>query len=167
MGNYLSLPILALAAVLQSSVIPQIRFLGGGPDLVFLCVLAWAIHARLEEAVTWALVGGIIQDLLSATATGTSAVGLVLIVFGVCQIAGQFHRVGFLLIVGMVLVGSLVQQLTLMLLLPLTGFQIDPIRDFGYVVLPTVLYNLVFIWPVYGFIRRVQRRFASNRRFFS
>lgn len=166
MGNYLSLPILALAAALQSSVVPQIRFLGGGPDLVFLCVLSWAIHAQLEEAVTWALVGGIIQDLLSATATGTSAVGLLLVVFGVCQIAGQFHRVGFFLITGMVLIGSLVQQVSLMILLPLTGFQIDLLSDFSYVVIPTLFYNLVFIWPIYWFIRRVQRRFASSRRFF-
>lgn len=167
MGNYLSVPILALAAALQSSFVPQIRFLGGGPDLVFLCVLAWSINARLEESVTWALVGGIIQDLLSATATGTSAIGLVLVVFGVHQIAGQVHRVGVLLLLVLVLAGSFMQQTALLILLPLTGFKVDVLRDFGYVILPTMLYNLVFALPVYAIIRRAQRRFTGSRRFFS
>lgn len=167
MGNYLSIPILALAAALQSSVIPQIRYLGGGPDLVFLCVLAWSINTRLEEGVAWAIVGGIIQDLLSATATGTSAVGLVLVVFAVNQITEQVHRVGLVLLVGLVVAGSFIQQITLMILLPITGFRIDPLRDFGYVILPTMIYNLVFALPVYGVMRRIQRRFTANRRFFS
>lgn len=166
MGNYLSIPILALAAALQSSLIPQIRFLGGGPDLVFLCVLAWSVNAKLEAGVTWALVGGIIQDLLSATFTGTSAIGLIVVVFGANQIAGQVNRVGFVFLTLLVVVGSFAQQIILLILLPLTGFRIDVLADFSYVVLPTVVYNLIFIWPVYWIIRRIQRRFAANRRFF-
>ena len=64
MGNFLSIPLLGVAAALQASLMPQIRLLGGEPDLVFLLVIAWAINRELEDGVIWAFVGGILLDLL-------------------------------------------------------------------------------------------------------
>lgn len=166
MGNYLSIPILTLAAVLQATFVPQIRLLGGGPDLVFLIVLAWSVNINLEGGVTWAFVGGILQDLFSVAPTGTSAVGLIIIVFAVNLIARQVQRVGILLLLGLALVGTLFQQITIILLLGLLGFNVDLIGDLSDVVLPTMLYNLLLILPIYWFIRRIQRRFATDSRFF-
>ena len=51
MGTYWSIPLIALAVVLQATFIPQIRILGGEPDLVFLLVLSWSINGRLEQGV--------------------------------------------------------------------------------------------------------------------
>ncbi len=167
MGNYLSVPILALAVALQSGVIPQFRILGGSPDLVFLVVLAWSVHAPLEAGVTWAIVGGIMQDLLSAAPTGMSAIGIVLVVFLVSRLTEQLYSVGLLLLAGMVAVGTLIQQGVLFVLLWLMGTPVDLISDFTYVILPTMVYNLLFIWPVYWFIRRIQRRYTQDRRFFT
>jgi rod shape-determining protein MreD len=166
MGNYLSIPILALAAALQATFVPQIRLLGGGPDLVFLIVLAWSVNINLEGGITWAFVGGILQDLFSAAPTGTSAVGLIMLVFAVNQLARQVQRVGVVLLLGLSLAGTLFQQIMMILLLGLFGFNVDLIGDLNDVVLPTMLYNLVLILPVYWFIRRIQRRFATDSRFF-
>lgn len=166
MGNYLSIPILALAAVVQATFVPQIRLLGGGPDLVFLIVLAWSINIRLDGGVTWAFVGGILQDLFSAAPTGTSAVGLIMVVFAVNQLARQVQRVGIVLLLGLALAGTLFHQLTMILLLGLLGFRVDLIGDLSDVVLPTMLYNLILILPVYWIMRRIQRRFATDSRFF-
>jgi len=167
MGSYLSVPVLLIVAALQASVVPQLRLLGGGPDLVFLAVLVWTIHAPLEESVTWAIIGGIFQDLLSVAPTGLSAVGLVLVVFLTYLISRQVYQVGLVLTLGMLLLGTLVQQLTTLLLLWLTGYPIDWFNDFAYIVLPTMLYNLIFIGPVYWSIRRIQRRTSGRRLFFS
>lgn len=167
MGSYLSLPILLVVAALQASVVPQIRLLGGGPDLVFLAVFVWAVLAPLDEAVVWAVVGGILQDLLSVAPTGMSAVGLVLMVFIVNLAAMQVYQVGLVLSLGLLLLGTLVQQLSTLILLWLTGYPIDWLSDFAYIVLPTVLYNLIFIGPVYLFLRRIQRRTSGRRLFFS
>lgn len=158
MGNYISLPILAFAAILQSTFVPQIRILGGMPDLVFLLVLSWSIHAELESGITWVFIGGILQDLLSASPTGASVMGMLLVVFAVSQLRQQVYRIGFLFIVALVLGGTLVKQVVALLILGLVGFRINPLEAFPYIIVPTAAYNLVFIWPVYWFIRRVQRR---------
>ena len=162
MGNWLSLPILALAAMLQASFVPQIRILGGVPDLVFLFVLAWSIHMPLEAGVTWAFVGGILQDLLSAAPTGTSTLGMILAVFGVSLVHRQVYGVGVAVIAALVLVGTLVQQIMLMLILSMSGYTINPIESFSYVVVPTIAYNLVFILPIYWFVRRLQKRYIRT-----
>lgn len=164
MGSYLSIPVLALLAVLQATVVPQIRILGGGPDLVFLCVLSWSVDAPLEESVIWAFVGGIAQDLLSAAPTGTSSIGMLLLIFAINEYNRQVYRIGFIGLVVIVLFGTLLQQIVIMVILAVNGFQIDWVSDFGYVVLPTMVYNLAFIWPIYWLIRRVQRRIVGKRR---
>ncbi len=167
MGAFLSLPLLALAAVIQASVIPHIRVLGGGPDLVFLMVLTWSVHAPLEQGVVWAFTGGLLQDLLSAAPLGMSVVGLVLVVFMVHAAQRQVYSINLPLLAGLLLAAVVVQQAALLALLLLTGLRLDIVRDLNYVVFPTLIYNLVAFWPVYWLLRRVQRRYATDRRFFS
>lgn len=162
MSNWLSLPILALAALLQSTFVPQIRILGGAPDLVFLFVIAWAAHTKLETGVTWAFVGGILQDLLSAAPTGLSSLGMIMVVFGMSQINRQVYGIGIAVILALVLAGTVLQQLLIMIGLALSGFTVYPIENFTYVVLPTVAYNLVAIWPIYWLVRRLQKRYTQK-----
>lgn len=163
MGAYLSLPVLALAVILQTTVVPQVRLWDGGPDLIFLCVLAWSIHAPLEEGVVWALVGGILQDLMSVAPLGMSSFGLVLLVFGVYGLARQVQGIGILLLFGLALAGSFFQQTLNWLWFVIWGFQVDLLEDFNYVIIPTIIYNTALILPVYISIRLVQRRTAARR----
>lgn len=167
MGGYLSVPILALAVVLQTTLVPQLRFWDGGPDLIFLLVLAWSVHASLEESVVWALVGGIMQDLMSVAPIGLSSMGLVLVVFAVNTLARQVHRVGLLILTGLVLAGSLFQQMSVWLLFAMWGFNVDLLDDFSFVIIPTIIYNLALVWPMYGLVRVLQRRVSDARRVIS
>jgi rod shape-determining protein MreD len=162
MGNFLSIPILLFAAVLQATLVPQIRLLGGGPDLVFLLVLAWAINSNLETGVVWAFVGGMMQDIMSAAPLGTSVLGMLILVFAISGLGQQVYRIGFIALVGLVLLGTLMQQIIVMIMLVLAGFVIEWSLSLTYVVAPTLLYNLVFVWPIYWFVRRVQRRISQD-----
>lgn len=164
MGHWLGLPILALAALVQSTFIPQIRVFGGQPDLVLLLVLSWAVIGTTEEAVTWAFVGGITADLLSAAPTGSSVIGLIFVVFLIDRIKGQIVNINLLVLFGLTLVAALIQMITQMVVLGLTGFTIRPIEQFFYIMLPSLAYNVVFIIPVWGFIRWVKRAFSPGRR---
>jgi rod shape-determining protein MreD len=175
MGSFLSLPILALAAALQASVVPQFAIFGGRPDIVFLLVIAWALNSSLDEGVVWAFVGGTMKDLLSLNPLGTSIFGMVLLVFGIHVIRQQMYRVGVLSLVWIVLLGTLVQQITVLAILLVTGFQPARVggssllrlaQEIGYVIPPTMIYNLVVIFPIYWFVRRVQKRVAQDRRIF-
>lgn len=164
MGHYLSIPVLGLAIILQTTFIPQMRVFGGQPDLILLIVLAWSIHSRLEINVTWAFVGGAMSDFMSASPTGASIIGLLVLVFVIDRLKNQLFDVSFLVLVGMVLLGTLVQQFTFMGVLMFTGSTVRIVDQFFYVVVPSMAYNLVFIIPVYWFVRRIQRAFLIERR---
>jgi hypothetical protein len=43
------------------------------------------------------------------------------------------------------------------------GFNVDLLDDFGFVIIPTIIYNLALILPVYVVLRFVQRRTAARR----
>lgn len=158
MGNFLSFPILITAALLQATFMPQIRVFGGSPDLVYLIVLAWSINAELDSSVLWAFVGGISLDLLSYAPLGTSVLGMLITVFAISGVGQQVYRIGFVLLIGSVLVGSFFHQVIIIFILTITGYSVDWFLSLGYVVAPTIFYNLLFILPIYWLIRRIQRR---------
>ena len=157
MSNFLSFLILAVSATLQASLVPQIRLLSGGPDFVFLLVMVWAMSRSLEESVVWAFAGGIMLDLLSYNPTGTSVLGMLILVFLIHNLGEQVYRIGFVILVGLVLVGTLFQHLVIMMILTISGFPVDWITGLTYVVMPTIVYNLIFIWPILWFVRRFER----------
>ncbi|MFN8373249.1 MAG: rod shape-determining protein MreD [Anaerolineae bacterium] len=167
MGSFVSIPLLALAAVIQSTFVPQLRLSGGGPDLVFMMVLSWAVNAPLGESLIWALVGGICLDLLSAAPLGTSALGMVIVVFFISGINQQVYRIGFLLLSAIILLGTTFQQVTTMIVLAFTGHTIVLPFDLSYVVAPTIVYNFILIWPVYFVMRRIQKRLSGEKPFFA
>jgi rod shape-determining protein MreD len=176
MSNFLSLPVLALAAILQVTVIPRVSVLGGRPDLVLLIVLSWTLNGSLEEGVVWAFVGGLCTDLLSAAPLGTSAAGMVILAFMVHAVRQQLYTVGIFTLIWVVLLGTLFQHLSITVILVLTGFAPAFAGRLGYGVIvqqmttfvfPTMIYNLVVILPTYGMIRRIQMRVDTDKRRFT
>ncbi len=173
MGSFLSLPILMLAAALQVTVLPQISVLGGRPDLVLLLVAAWSLNSTLEEGVLWAFVGGICRDLLSAAPIGTSIVGMVVIIFAIHTVRQQLFSVGIFTLVWVSVIGTVIQQLTVFIILNFTGFQPQFADQLGYTVVlehmrifitPTIIYNLIGILPIYWLVRAIQRTLGTNLR---
>ncbi len=173
MGSFLSLPVMLIVAALQVTVMPQISFLGGRPDLVFLVVVTWALNSPLEQAVLWAFVGGICKDLLSVAPLGTSVIGLLLIIFAIHLVRQQLFSVGIFTLIWVSILGTLIQEFCIFLILMLAGFQPQFADQLGYSVIvnqfrlfivPTIVYNLVGILPVYLVTRIIQRAVGTDLR---
>jgi rod shape-determining protein MreD len=155
MGAWVGLPLLILAAALQVTFMPQLRIFNGEADLVMLLVLAYARRATLERAVTWAFIGGIASDLLSSTPTGTHVLSLVILVFVVDRLRAQLSSLGIISTVLLVVIGTFLQFGFSYLANALTGYGLPPLAVLPYNVLPTLAYNLVLIWPLGWFVRRL------------
>lgn len=173
MGNFLSLPILLIAAILQVTALPQISILGGRPNLVLLIIVAWSLNSTLEQAVTWAFVGGISKDLMSAAPIGTSLIGLILIVFAIHAVRQQLFSVGLFTLIWVTIIGTIIAEFSVLIVLLMGGFQPQFASQLGYGVLidqfrlfivPTIVYNLIGIIPVYLLMRAIQRAVGTNLR---
>jgi len=148
-GRYISLPILIIAAVLQSTVIPEIRIGGGGPDIILMLVLSWTLLAGLEEGLVWAMVGGILQDIISGIPTGTTALALVVVVFLVNLVLGTIGRNNLVFPLFVAIIGTLLYELVLSLVLAVLGHTISPSYILIYVTLPTVAFHFILILPIF------------------
>lgn len=161
MGRWIGLPLLILAAALQVTFVPQFRVQGGEPDLVMLLTIAYARRSRLDQALTWAFIGGITTDLLSASPTGTHALSLLILVFLIDRVRTQLASLGFIPTTLFVAVGALMQFSFSYLANALTGYGLPPLNVITYILVPSVAYNLVLFWPVNWFVRRITPAPAS------
>lgn len=158
MSSSLSIPILILAAVLQTTVVPALmRAFNGEPDLIFLIVLSWSVKAPFEQALLWAFVGGISADLLSAAPTGTTVVGLALTVAMVSVLREQVVRVSLLWLIPLAVLGTVLHKTAYVIILALVGSGPPIAASLLAVGIPTLAYNMVALLPVYFLVRLAQR----------
>lgn len=177
MGRYLSIAILGLAAALSASFAPQfIAFIEallssitpfhintrGQPSLVMLLVICWSVRSSLGDGFVWALVGGIMLDLMSILPIGASSAALVLIVFVVNGITRQLLRLRFLFLLAITAFATVFIAAFTIFALFLLGYSYDIPSLIRLVILPTMIYNLIAVLPVYAFVRLLQRRLEGG-----
>ena len=177
MGRYLSFAVLGLAAALSASVIPQAlsfveALLGqalpllansrGQLSLVMLLVLCWSLRAPLSEALIWALVGGLMLDLLSVLPLGATSAALLLLVYAVKRLSWQWLRARILLLLAVTALATIFLFAWTYIALFLLGYSYDLVSALQLTLLPTLLYNLAAALPIYAGARIVQRRLESS-----
>lgn len=153
----IGLPVLALAAVIEAAVLPDLRVLGGGGvNLVLLLTMAWTLAGDWNGGLLWGLMGGLCLDLLSGGPLGASALALVIVAFLTSLAEGQLWRSHILLPLATALLGSMLYHLILPVILAIYGFAFDWGRALAGVLLPATLLNIVLIVPVYEILRRLR-----------
>lgn len=177
MGRYLSIAVLGMAAALSASFIPQfIAFVvallsnftpvlnesRGQPSLVMLLVVCWSLRASLADGFVWALVGGILLDLLSVLPVGTTSAALVLIVFVVNGVAHQLLRLRILFLLAITALATVFVTAYTVVALFLLGYSYDVTSLFRLMLLPTMVYNLIAVLPLYAVVRIAQRRLEGG-----
>lgn len=145
----LGLPILMLAAVIDASVMVQLRYMNGQPSLLLLIVTSWALLNELPDALPWALMGGIFADLLSVTPLGASSLALAVGVILVAVFLGRATRKNWVLPPIAVALTTVMYQGIIVVVLILFGWSV-PLFGAGLRwVLPTLVFNLIGILVVF------------------
>ena len=149
LGRYLSIPVLFIAIILQTTVIPEIRVARGGPDLILMMVVSWGLLTDLDEGFWWAIVGGIYQDLSSGLPTGVSALALVIIVFLNKLALGTIERTNIFVPPLVIAVTTVLYHLLLIAALAALNRPVPILPSLAEVTLPTVIFNFVLMVPMF------------------
>ncbi|GAC1329340.1 MAG: hypothetical protein NVSMB17_05660 [Candidatus Dormibacteria bacterium] len=162
MSAWFWFPVLGLLAVMQTSLVPGLRVGSAQPELVLVWVVSWAVIRGRGEALPWAVVGGLMLDVLSQLPPGSHLLALVLVTF----LADLGHRVmqgsTALFAAAAVFAGALVYGLTLLVVMALTGRHPDIAAETVLGVLPGAMYSLLVLVPVFLFQRGVDSRFPVS-----
>jgi rod shape-determining protein MreD len=159
---WLAFPILVVLAVLQTSMVPQLAIGGGRPQLVLVWVICWAVVRGRGEAMSWAIFGGLLLDLLSQMPPGAHLLALTLVAF----VADLGHTVmqgsTALFAAAAVFAASLVYGIALVLVLAATGRPVELADTVVLNIFPGALYNLVVLAPMFILLRGFDRHFPVS-----
>lgn len=158
MSVYFGIPILLIAAVLQSTWLEGIRVVGGRPDLVLLLAVTWSIIRGAEEGALWGFIGGVFCDLLSGSGLGLWTLSLTIVGF----LAGQrwVHALGptVIRLALMSALGTLLGHLILLLTMALLDYPVNIGQSLISLAGPAALLNLVLSPFAFTFLVWFHRR---------
>jgi rod shape-determining protein MreD len=147
MAIIIGIPLLALLAVLQSSIISDLSLLEGRPDLILIAVVAWGLMGRHRESMIWGLIGGLFLDMLSGLPLGVTSINLILIAFLVSFSEGRFWESHILMPLGVMLLLSPLFYFLSIVTLWMLGHDINLGIAIARVILPGTFLNLLLILP--------------------
>jgi rod shape-determining protein MreD len=158
MNAYWSFLLLCLSALLQSTLLPQVKLFGVQPDLVLLAVVSWSLLRGSQEGMLWALIGGLALDAFSSARLGVNTLPLLAISF----LAGLWQRgivrLDVLIPLLATPVATLAYQGAMVALLKLLGWPGTWGASFRHAILPSMLLNTLLMPAVYVLLRWMHHR---------
>jgi len=157
MRNLVAFPLLALAVILQSSIVSQIRLLSGFADLPLIIIAAWALQERVKSAWHWAVLACAILSLVSKMPWPVLLAGYLAIVFVAQALQRRVWQAPLLAMFSVTFIGTLFMNFLSFGVLRVFGTPFLFGEVAGVIVLPSLLLNMLFSIPVYTFIRDLSR----------
>lgn len=148
LGTLIGIPLMAILAVFQSTILSHVRLLDGRPDAVLVAVVSWSVAGRANEAIGWGFIGGVFLDLFSGVPFGSTSIALVVIAYLISFPEGRFWESHVVMPLGVMLVASTIFHTLGIGTLLLIGQPMDLNDALTRVLLPSTFINLVLILPV-------------------
>jgi len=155
---YLATASLLVIALLQTSAMPSLSWLGVMPDLMLLVVVSWSLLRGTREGLLWALGGGLFLDLLSGGPFGAATLSLAL--SSVITGMGEFNVVkdSLWLPLASSLLVTVVYNVAYWGILQATGRSLHTVYTLLRVMGPAIMVNALVMYPTYWAMRWLHQR---------
>ena len=152
LSYYIGLPVLFVAAVAETSVLPFFRVFGLQPNLVLVILAAWIMVRGPEELLYLVPIGAIFLDLGGGAPFGTSLIALAPIVV-LYELRGTRLTEGQLIItVVFTVFATVLYHLVYLGVFAIEGQGSGLAVGAFRIILLSALLNLVILLPIYGLI---------------
>ncbi|PJF36698.1 MAG: rod shape-determining protein MreD [Candidatus Thermofonsia Clade 1 bacterium] len=163
MGRYFSLSIVLIGALMQATIVPEVRIGESAPDLVLLLAVSWTLLAGLSEGLLWASAGGLLQDWLSGLPSGTTALALLAAAMSVNLLAGQRTRRNLLLAALLAAPSTFIYHGALIALLLIIRRPVEIGYTLQYITLTNALFNTAAMPLIFFGLGRLYAAFYPKR----
>ena len=157
-GILVGIPVLGLAAMLQTSVIGRINLLNGAADLVLLILAAWGLQERVRSAWVWGAAAGLLVGFVSGVPWYVYLVGYMIVIGMARLLAHRVWQAPLLAMFTVTLIGTMVLLMLTYLERSLLDVPLEFNLSFGQIILPSILLNLLLAIPVHAIIRDLVNR---------
>ncbi|PKO20653.1 MAG: rod shape-determining protein MreD [Chloroflexi bacterium HGW-Chloroflexi-1] len=163
---YLTLTVVALAVLIQATLLTRVRVLGVSPDLLLVAVVAWSLLQGATQGFIWGFIGGLGLDLVAGMPLGTSSLAL-MAASASRFLAGLSTNSVFagnlLLPIFIVVLATPLHGWIILLTGQLRGLRIDWITSTVRVIGPEMLLNALLVVLVYPVLRWLATRIGAQQ----
>ena len=162
MTIYLVVPLLAIVAILQSTLVSHFRIWGVFADLPLLVVVSWGLLRGSREGLIWGFIAGLAVDLFSGAPFGAATFGLM--AAGSLSGLGQstvFRSQLFLPLIA-VLLATVVYDMLFLLVVWISGYPVSWLDSLFRLVLPSAALNAALTPVVFVIMRWLNTRFGRE-----
>lgn len=159
---YVAVPLLVGAAIVQSTLVPHISFVGAKPNLVLLVVISWSLFTGAKEGIVWGFIGGFFLDLLSGSPFGLSTLAMLLVSYLTGLQARNIFRSNITLPLATIFFATIMYDVVFLILLRLTGRPVAWGDSLIWITLPATLLNTLLMPLVYGLMLLLHRSITGR-----
>lgn len=157
MNLLLSIIIIFLLIIFQSSLYPYLKIYNAFPNLILILVLILSILRGYKKSLIWIIFGGFLLDIYSFNnPIGTSILGLLLVgylAYFFSQNTFKKNSVFSIILIG--IGGTLIYRLFLVLILIIANINFQ--LTFSQLI-SQILYNLVILVPLFYLLKHFLRK---------
>jgi hypothetical protein len=157
MRNFIAVPVILLAVILQSAIVSRITLLSGIADLPLVMLAAWAMQDDVETAWHWAIATGILVGFVSGLSWVVPLVSYIIVIVLAQVLQRRVWQAPLLAMFSVTFLGTVTLSFLSMLKLSLSGIPLSVVDVFGLVTLPGILLNMLLAIPVFAVMRDVAR----------
>ena len=151
------------AYVIQSAFLPLISYHGIGPDLLLLLVVSFSFLRGVRPGIFMGFLVGLLQDLATGTFFGMDIFSKMLV--GACcgAFSNRVFKEQFFLPIFSSLAATMMNYLSLAVVVLLLGYRFNPILHLQMFLLPMLCYNVLFAWPMHLLVHWVCDKTAEKK----
>lgn len=153
MSTAVGFVLVAIAVVLQVSVLPAFSIFGATPNLLIVLLVAWMTVRSQQEALLLIPAAGFTQGLLDSQPLGLAMLALAPLILMTEVRELRLVESNLLPAVILTALATLVYEGVMMLALAVTGERMDWLAGLRDALLPAAIANVLLLLPVYGLVR--------------
>jgi len=162
MTIYLVVPLLAVVAILQSTLVSHFRIWGVFADLPLLVVVSWGVLRGPREGLIWGFVAGLMLDIFSGAPFGAATFGLMAV--GLLSGLGKSAVFQSRIVLPMlaVLLATVIYDIIFLIVVWISGYPVAWLDSLFRLVLPSAVLNTVLTPVIIVIMAWLNARFGRE-----
>jgi hypothetical protein len=157
MRNLIAVPVIALAVILQSSIVSRVTLLSGIADLPLVMLAAWAMQDEVEAAWHWAIATSLLVGFISGLSWPAPLLSYLVVVALAQMLQRRVWQAPLLAMFSVTFLGTIGLSIFSLVTLRFSGVPLAVGDVFGLLTLPSILLNMLLAIPVFAVMRDLAR----------
>ncbi|SEJ91191.1 rod shape-determining protein MreD [Propionispira arboris] len=146
---------LVVLYILQSSLLPIIAYNGVSPDILLIVVISFSLLRGSRFGFLMGFSAGLLEDLASGTFFGMNTFCKMILGYAFGLVEHKVFKENFFLPIMSMIIATSLNYFISAVLMVLLGYRFNLVHHMEHILLPLLLYNVIFAFPVHKFVYKI------------